>query len=57
MIQVYIPDENLKGWIVTEMAHGAIVAYDKGGFHYEEMMGDEDYVVLNDMFFDYEGEE
>lgn len=57
MIQVYIPDENLRGWIVTEMRHGAIISYEKGGFHYEVLLSDEDYIVLNEMFFDYEGEE
>lgn len=57
MIEVYIPDENVKGWIVTEMTHGAIVAYDLGGIHNEVLLSNEDYVVLNEMFFELEENE
>lgn len=53
MIQVYIPDENIIGYILTEMTHGAKVHYEKGGFVYEVWMSDEDYVVLRDLFFDH----
>ena len=52
--RVWIKDENVEGTILTEMTHGAIVAYELGGFHYEELMDKEDYVVKDEMFFDFE---
>ena len=53
MIQVYIPDENITGYIITEMTHGAKIHYEKGGFVYEVWMTDEDYIVLQEIFFDH----
>lgn len=51
--EVYIPELNLVGVIVSEQLHGAKIRYVLGGFEYEQFMTDEDYMEL----FEYEGEE
>ena len=50
---VYIPSENIKGEMIKEMAHGAIIKYIKGGIEYEELMDREDYEILDEMFFEF----
>jgi len=51
---VWIKDENVEGVILTEMLHGAIIAYDLGGFHHEVLMDKDDYIVKDEIFFEFE---
>ncbi len=54
--RVYIQEENIVGEIITEMAYGAKVRYLLGGIQYEVWMSEDDYEVLDEMFFDVEEE-
>lgn len=54
--RVYLRDENIVGEIVTQMAYGAKVRYLLGGIQYEVYMHEDDYEVLDEMFFDVEEE-
>jgi hypothetical protein len=53
-MQVYLPDKNIVGEIVQEMAYGAVVKYIWGGIQFEELMDRDDYDILDDMFFERE---
>jgi hypothetical protein len=48
---VYLPDKNVMGEIVKQMAYGAIIRYVVGGIEFEELMDNEDFQDLEEMFF------
>jgi nucleoside-triphosphatase THEP1 len=58
IIQIYIPEENVMGSIVSLGAHASLVEYHKDGISYQIEMLNEDLIIIDEIGgIEYETEE